>query len=179
VEGLSGFIKKLVTALNQEDLNYAFTGALAASYYGTPRTTADIDILINAKQKNMKTRLTSALRSAGLDVEEKRINDALTSGYNIVTFKSHTSAYRVDLIFADEKHKRPGTIADVETFLQIPEDLINAKLRMIKVTLNTERTAKDEDDVRAILQFTNVDKKIIQEQAKKDGTLEIWKQLTS
>jgi hypothetical protein len=177
LDGLYTFVKKLVTALAQEGLDYAFTGALAASFYGVPRTTADIDILIAVAQKDVKNRLASAFRLAGLDVEEKRIDDAIVSGYKIITFKRKTSPYKVDVILTDQLRKSGGTIAGVDTFLQAPEDLVNAKLRMIKATIEEERTMKDEDDVRAILRFTDVDKKIIQEQAKKDKTLAIWKRL--
>ena len=37
------------------------------------------------------------------------------------------------------------------------EDLVLAKLRMIKATLLRERAVKDEEDVKAILGFTKVD----------------------
>ena len=49
---------------------------------------------------------------------------------------------------------------------------------MDKTQPNTmERALKDEEEVRAILRFTKVNKKPIKKQAKKDGTLEIWKSL--
>ena len=178
METLSEFIKKIVCALEVEKIDYAFTGAFAASFYGIPRTTADIDIIIAASEKDVKVKLAPALRSTGLDVEEKTILDALTSGFCVATFKSKTLPYRVDIIFADNLHKRKGTIADVDTWLQAPEDLINAKLRMIKVTLDKDKTAKDKSDIKAILQFTEVNKLLIKEQAKKDNTLQVWKSLT-
>jgi hypothetical protein len=177
LEGLASFIKRVVSALEKEKLDYAFTGALAASFYGVPRTTTDIDIMVAISQENLKTKLASVLLLAGLDFEEKRIDDAITSGYKIATFKSRTSAYKVDIILADRVRKRDGNIAGVDTFLQVPEDLINAKLRMIHATIDQVRAGKDEDDVRAVVHFTDVDKKIIQKQARRDGTLEIWKRL--
>jgi hypothetical protein len=177
METLTGFIKKIVCALEVEKINYAFTGALAASYYGVPRTTADIDIILSMSRKDAKTKLATALRSTGLEVEEKTIDDAYTSGFCIATFKGKTLPYRVDIIFADTLRKRQGNIADIGTWLQAPEDLVNAKLRMIKVTLDNNKTAKDESDIRAILQFTEVDKRLINEQAKKDRTLQVWKRL--
>jgi len=179
METLAEFIKKIVCVLEGEKINYAFTGALAASFYGVPRTTADIDIIIAISKKDAKVKLIPALRSMGLDVEEKTIDDALTSGFSIATFKGKTLPYRVDIIFADNVRKRKGIVADVNTWLQDPEDLINAKLRMIKVTLDGNKAAKDESDVRAILQFTQVDKRLIKEQAKKDQTLQFWKRLTT
>ena len=156
-------------------MDYAFTGALAASFYGVPRTTADVDIMVAISSKIAKTKLVSALRLADLQVDEKRIDDALTSGYKIATFRCKTSPYKVDVILSDSIRKRPGTIADLATCFQIPEDLVSAKLRMIKATVPRERAVKDEEDVRAILRFTQVDKETIEKQAMKDRTLEIWK----
>jgi hypothetical protein len=179
METLTGFIKKIVCALEVEKIDYAFTGALAASYYGVPRTTADIDIIISMSRKDAKAKLAPALRSTGLEVEEKTIDDAYTSGFCIATFKGKTLPYRVDIIFADNLRKRQGNIADIDTWLQVPEDLINAKLRMIIVTLDKGKVAKDESDIKAIIQFTKVDKRLIMEQAKKNKTLQVWERLST
>jgi hypothetical protein len=174
LNGYSDFVKKLIEGFEKEEVDYAFTGALAASFYGVPRTTADVDVIVAAASKTAKTRLGSALRLAGLQVDEKRIDDALTSGYRIATFNCKTSPYTVDVIFSDEVRKRVGAIADLVTYIQPAEDLILAKLRMIKATVPRKRAVKDEADVRAILQFTKVENEAIEKQAKKDGTLEIW-----
>ena len=178
MKGLYDFVKKLVDAFTKEKLDYAFTGALAVSFYGVPRTTADVDILVAVSVKETKNKLISALRFAGLQVEEKRIDDALTSGYKIASFKSKNSPYKVDVIFSEQIQKRKGIIVDVDTFFQIPEDLILAKLRMIKATVEKERAAKDEEDIKAILSFTKLNTNAIEKQAKMDGTLEIWKTLS-
>jgi hypothetical protein len=175
LDGFVGFVKKLVEGFEKEGLDYAFTGALAASFYGVPRTTADVDVIVAVSAKDSKTKLISALRLAGLHVDEKRIDDALASGYKIATFRCKTSPYTVDVILSDSVKKKPGTIADLTTYLQPAEDLILAKLRMIKATIPRERAIKDEEDVRAILRFTEVDKAAIEKNAKKDGTLEVWR----
>jgi len=56
----------------------------------------------------------------------------------------------------------------------MPEDLILAKLRMIKATVPRERALKDEEDVKAILRFTKVDVKAVKKHAKKEDTLSIF-----
>ena len=175
MDGFLGFVKKLVDGFEKEGLDYAFTGALAASFYGVPRTTADVDVMIVVFPKDAKNKLISALRLAGLQVEATRIDDSLKSGYVMATFKCKTSPYKVDVILSDSIRKRPGTIRNLKTYFQLPEDLILAKLRMIRFTIPPERATKDEEDVRAILRFTDVDKAAIEKQTKKDGTLGIWK----
>ena len=51
--------------------------------------------------------------------------------------------------------------------------MILAELRMIKVTVPRERALKDEDDVRAILEFTKVNKSTLLRQARKESTISI------
>jgi len=173
------FANRLAEAFGGEGLDYAFTGALAVSFYGAPRTTSDVDVMVAVAGKaDVKTKVTRALRQAGLDVDERKIVEALVSGYNIATFKDKASAYTVDVIFSGEKlEKQAGTIAGLNTFFQKPEGLVLAKLRMIKATLPRERAAKDEEDVKAILAFTRVDLAAVKKQAKKEGTSEILQSL--
>ena len=173
------FANRLAEAFGGEGLDYAFTGALAVSFYGAPRTTSDVDVMVAVAGKaDVKTKVTRALWQAGLDVDERKIVEALVSGYNIATFKDKASAYTVDVIFSGEKlEKQAGTIAGLNTFFQKPEGLVLAKLRMIKATLPRERAAKDEEDVKAILAFTRVDLAAVKKQAKKEGTSEILQSL--
>jgi hypothetical protein len=119
-----------------------------------------------------------ALRCADLDIDEQRINEIMKSGYRIANFPDKKSHYNVDIIFSSEKiEKLTGRVAGLKTFLQKPEGLIAAKLRMIKATLPRERALKDEEDVKAILQFTKVDLDSIKQRAKLDGTQDILEYL--
>jgi hypothetical protein len=124
------FVKKVVLAFEGAGLDYAFTGALATSFYGTPRTTSDIDVMVAvASEADLKAKLTAALRRAGLAVDEHKIDFALTSGFKIATFKDTKSPYFEDTIFSSEiVDKRAGKIAGLNTFFQSPEGLIAAKL---------------------------------------------------
>jgi len=175
LEAYYAFVKKIVVALNKVCLDYAFTGALAISFYGVPRTTSDIDVIISvADETNVKPELLEALRLAGFTIDERKIDMALNSGFRIATFKDKTSPYSIDIIFMDRFEKRVGKIAGLDTFFQSPEGLIAAKLRMIKATVPPERTAKDKADVKSILAFTKVDIESVKRQARKDNTLEVF-----
>jgi len=148
------------------------TGALAASYHGTPRTTMDIAIVVNVARKGLQNKLVSALRDAGLQVNGERIDAALKSGFRIVTFKDNKTPFTVDIILSAKKlKKKASTILGLPTFYQTPEDFILAKLRMIKATIPRGRTLKDEDDVRAILRFTEIDMNALKRQARRNNTL--------
>lgn len=65
--------------------DYMITGALAASYYGAPRTAMDIDIVVQVFHGNLHTKLVTPLEKAGFQVNDKGIRKALESGYKILT----------------------------------------------------------------------------------------------
>jgi len=151
-----------------------FTGALAVSYYGRARTTVDVDVVVAVVDKGWRTKLVSALERAGLVVDEERVDAALRSGYRIVTFEDSKSPLTVDVILSDVKLvRRAGSILGLATFYQTPEDLILAKLRMIRATVPRERALKDEGDVKAILKFTRVDMDLLERRARENNTLSI------
>jgi len=155
-----------------------FTGALAVSYYGRARTTVDVDVVVAVVDKGWRTKLVSALERAGLVVDEERIDAALMSGYRIVTFEDSKSPLTVDVILSDVKLvRRAGSILGLATFYQTPEDLILAKLRMIKATVPRERALKDEDDVKAILKFTRVNMDLLERRARENNTLSILEEI--
>ena len=179
LDGFLGFVRRLVEGFEGSGLDYAFTGALAASFYGVPRTTSDVDVLVRVTDEAYaKAKVVEALEQAGLEADLHRIDAALESGYNIASFKCKTTPYTVDVIFSRQPfEKQHGTVADSKTFLQSPEGLVLAKLRMIKATLPHERAAKDKEDVKAVLTFANVDVEAVKQQAKKDGTFDILENL--
>jgi hypothetical protein len=174
LEAFYRFVRRLVDGFGGAGLDYAFTGALAVSFYGAPRTTTDVDVVVAISGLGMKDKVAPALRRAGLDVDERKLDSAITSGYRIASFRDKATPYTLDVIFLDgELKKRAGTIAGLATFFQPPEDLILAKLRMIRATVPRERALKDKEDVKAILQFTKVDLDAVKKQARKDKTLAI------
>lgn len=156
-------------------LEYMLTGALAASYYGTPRTTMDVDVVIRFSSKDRTcNKLLYALKEAGVQAERRKIEAAFESGFKIATFRDSRSPFTLDTIFSEKKlEKRSGTILGLPTYYQSPEALILAKLRMIKATVSKERSLKDEEDVVAILTFTEVDVKTLKRKAREESTVSI------
>lgn len=180
MEAFNELVKRVIKSFNTAGLDYMFTGALAASFYGVARTTVDIDIVVKVSGENYRATLVSALRQAGLRVDEKSIDQALKSDYKIATFRDGKSPFSVDVIFSrGQLKKRTGTISGLPTFYQTPEELVLAKLRMIKATVPRERAFKDEEDVRAVLKFTKVDVEAVRKQARKNNTLTIFQSITA
>ncbi len=175
LEVYHGLVRRLVKSFEGVGLEYMFTGGLAASFYGVPRTTTDVDVVVEVADGGLESRLVSALESACLVVDRREIVKALKSDYRIARFRDTKTSYCVDVIFSSGKiAKRAGTIAGLNTFFQAPEDLVLAKLRMIKATVPRERALKDVEDVRAILKFTEVDVGAVRKQARKNNTLSLF-----
>jgi len=154
-----------------------FTGALAVSYYGLPRTTMDVDIVVKVTEENIRT-FVAQLRKAGIKADEQNIHKAFKSGYRIITIKDKKTPFSIDIILSEKKlEKKPGTILGLPTFYQTPEELILSKLRMIKVTVAKERALKDKDDVRAILRYTKINMKDLERRARIENTNSVLEEL--
>lgn len=177
MDDFEGLIKRIVKAFNDAGVDYMYTGALAASYYGTPRTTMDMNVIVSFSPENTK-RFTMQLQKAGMSVRERKTREAFESGFRIVTLKDKKSPFTVDIILSDKKlEKTSGTILGLSTFYQTPEALISSKLRRIKATIPQERTLKDKGDVRAILRYTKVDLKAVKRRAQRENTMSILEEL--
>jgi hypothetical protein len=156
-----------------------FTGALAASYYGVPRTTVDVDIFVKFASENTKL-LVVQLKKAGLSVNKRKIDSAFKSGFRIITLEDKKTPFTVDIMLSDKKlEKRKGEILGMPTYYQTPEKLILAKLRMIKATVQRERALKDKNDVKAVLRHIKVNLKTLKNKAKEETTILILEELLS
>jgi hypothetical protein len=175
---LKNLVRRLIAALREAGLEYAFTGAMAASFYGVPRTTVDVDIMIRVSTEEDVDKLVSALKRARLKVEKEAITRVLKSDYRILTIGDEKSPYNVDIIFSEKKFKkRRGVIFGANTFLQDPEELVLAKLRMIKATASREKAVKDVEDIKGIITFTKIDLKRVKLKAEKEGTIKTLEEI--
>jgi hypothetical protein len=121
-----------------------------------------------------------ALREAGLKAELAAIDKALRSGYHIATFIDTETPYSIDIILSKEKFRRKvGAVGGLKAYFQTPEDLVLAKLRMIRATMPRERARKDVEDIKAILKFARVDLEAVRRQAEKEGTVKILEEITA
>jgi len=95
-------IKKLISTLNKLRIHYAFTGAFAVSYYGFPRISADIDILIE-RNKNKLQKLASQLQISGYDVTEADILSAIEECSHFPVFHKEITTPYFDFKIACEQ----------------------------------------------------------------------------
>ena len=170
LESFAGLVKRLVRVLNRSGLDYMLTGALAASYYGRPRTTLDADIIIATEEKDL-TEIARWLAKAGLKVNKERLQAAWRSGYRIATLEDEKSPHTVDVIFTNQRLERSvGRVAGLRTYYETPESLILSKLRMLRVTTQAERAAIHRGDIKSILENTSINMRSLRKRAKTQKT---------
>ncbi len=151
---------------------------MAASYYGLPRTTLDIDFIVQLSSDQLDGFI-DVLADFGLEVNKSRVKRQLRTGYNIVSLKDTGSPYRADFIIQaiGRFDRRPGKALGLRSYYQSPDNLILAKLRMIKATRPVERSFKDREDIIEVLASIKVNKRKIIELAQKQSTAEIFKEI--
>ena len=171
-------MRRVVGALNRSGLRYALTGGIAASYYGRPRTTLDVDVLVVAKESELMG-LAKSLTDEDIEAGTRELSHAWRSRYRIATVLDSKSPHRLDIIFTDQGlERKPGSVLGERTYYQTAESLILSKLRMIKATLQPERATTDRQDIKAILEATHVNLVSLRRRARAQSTVELLDELT-
>jgi len=131
---LTAFLERIVAALQASDIPFMLTGSLAAAFYGQPRATRDIDVVIEVEPDQLD-RFVAGLMTAGFYVSSDAATQALRHGgqFNAI---DPESGWKADLIirkvrdFSRSEFERriPVALFGIEVALTSIEDLIVAKL---------------------------------------------------
>lgn len=92
--GYQALFKKVIRALESEHIPYMIVGGLAATYYGIPRATFDIDLVIAIEQRQLLV-LVKTLQRLRFDLKEDVAQLLLKVGNCIPTI--HATGLRLDL----------------------------------------------------------------------------------
>ena len=176
---LADLLEGTIRALIAERIDYMLTGSLASTFYGEPRSTRDIDIVIDPTPAALD-RLLDRLRADGLNVDRDAARTALQDRGQ---FNAIAGDAKVDFIIRKERPfsiaefdrrrrvQLPGTEADVVTV----EDLILAKLLWARET-DSQRQRRD---VAGMLGAagTALDRGYVAGWAERLGVAEDWRLL--
>lgn len=131
---LASFLATVVGILRDADVPFMLTGSLAAAFYGTPRATQDIDVVI-AVQPTDLDGLVDALTGAGFYASREAAHEAFENSgqFNAI---DPASGWKADLIVrkarafsrAEFERRHPARILGVDVALTSLEDLIIVKL---------------------------------------------------
>lgn len=127
------FLKEIVGRLEAEHIAYMVTGSVAMSFYGTPRMTRDVDLVIECRPEDVDR--IAKLFARDCYVDAAMIRDAVRrkSMFNVIHNASIIKAdfvVRKDEPFRREEFKRRCRVEMDGTAMWVvtPEDLILTKL---------------------------------------------------
>jgi hypothetical protein len=142
-------LEKVVPVLDSLGIAYMITGSIASSMQGEPRSTHDIDLVVQIPASAIGP-LLSAFPMPDFLLQEESVRDALRnrSQFNLLSLND---GEKVDFwILTDEPFDRSRfarrqktQIANLEVNVSAPEDTILAKLRWAKLSGGSEKQMKD------------------------------------
>ena len=172
---------KIANILQKLKIPYFVTGGIAVLIWGRPRFTADIDIVIELKLKDIHS-LVSALSMLGKAnyIDKNMIKDALKHGGEF-NFIHGETGIKVDFWVLRKqpfelsriKRRVAKYILDQKVYFISPEDLILSKLQWYQQTQSTRHL----EDIESILKISKVDLKYVKRWAAKQNTIKILKKI--
>jgi hypothetical protein len=165
--------------LERLGLPYCVTGSVAASVYGEPRLTADIDVVLLLKPQDI-----AALRKAFPEADyysppDEALRPELERGGMFNLFH-HASQFKADIYVAAGdplhawglEHRRRIDIAGAGAWIAPPEYVILRKLQFFR----EGGSDKHLRDIRFILAATAIDRFFVQAQVKRLGLQTQWRE---
>lgn len=174
---IEDLLKTIAGILDKLEIKYAITGGMAVSVWGRPRSTADIDIIVELLPKNIDL-LSKELLSVDKDVyvSEEAMREALENNGEF-NFIHPQSGLKVDFWVAKNKDEISRHVAKEiegkEVYFISPEDLVLSKLRWYGISHSTRQL----EDIESVFAISKVDLDFIKAEAKKQGTMEILDEL--
>lgn len=165
MSGLGDFLGRLTGILDSLSLPYMLAGSVASTFHGVPRTTQDVDLVVELNLRSMKA-LLAAFDPDTYYVSDIAATDALRRGgqFNIIDMET---GWKADLIV---RKRRPFSLAEFERRISVEllgrrvwiataEDVVISKLewgakgipdRQIRDVVGVLTTRSESLDVRYI-----------------------------
>ena len=157
MSSLQSLLERIVPALKNAGVPFMVAGSFASAAHGLPRSTNDLDIIIDPTREALDS-LLAQLPSDTYYVDADVARDALQRRgmFNVV---DHATGWKVDFIFRrnrafsrEEFERRSAmNLLGVEVLMASAEDTILAKLEWSKASGGSERQRRDIAGVIATL----------------------------
>lgn len=175
-------LAKVISLLNENNIDYMITGSLVSSMQGEPRTTHDIDFLINVTP-DIIVKMEAAFPAPQYYFSAEAVKEAIRdkSIFNLI---DASEGDKIDFwILTDEafdvsrfKRKYEEKIFGLNLKISMPEDTILAKLKWSKLAGGSEKQFNDALRVYEI-QFYKLDLAYLEKWANQLGVSELWSEL--
>ncbi len=162
--------------LNKNSIDYVIVGGFAVLFYGNPRTTMDIDYVIQLEDENIPV-LIEFLQENGFHADEYDMRAALREKSHC-TVEDKDTMFRLDIkgVYTemDERtlrNKRKVDLNDIAIWIASPEDTIVNKLVFAR-----EQDVKDALGI-LVRQYDVLDIGYLENTAKKIGVYDSLREL--
>lgn len=174
----SDVLRRVISALNQAGISYMLSGSFASAFYGSKRSTVDIDIVIDVMPEQMGSFL-QALPPEQYYVDLDAALQALRqqSMFNLIDQKS---SWKIDFIIRKSRpfslkefsRRQQVKFDDIAVYITSPEDVVLSKLEWAKMG----QSQRQIEDVAAILQlrWKSLDQEYIREWMTELGLEKEW-----
>ncbi len=168
---------KVVSILDSLKINYFITGGYAVSVWGRPRSTADIDIVVELIEPsvNLLLRALRKISKAGY-IDEDVAREAVRKREEF-NFIEPETGLKVDF-WVSKKDQRAKTeyknkiakkINNKKIYFISPEDLIISKLVWYSETMSDRHL----EDVESIMKISKIDLDYLKKQAEQLNVLDV------
>jgi len=160
--------RKITDALDQAGIAYMLTGSFASAYYGAPRSTQDIDLVVEASAAQLRALVESLPRDEYYaDLEAALSAYQAQSLFNVIEL---STGWKIDLIirksrpFSREEfsRRRRVQLQGLSLYVASAEDVVIAKLEWSKLV----QSQRQVEDVAAILR--------LQHETLDDAYVQLW-----
>ena len=171
-------IATIVAELERFGIPHMVAGSFASTLHGEPRTTQDIDLVIDPEWPSLR-RFAHELDRSRFYVSEEAVREAWErrGQFNVVLLDS---GWKVDLIIRKDRpfsrsefeRRQPATIGDAQVLAATAEDTIVAKLEWASVG-ESERQLRDVVGILG-LSGDRLDRGYIERWVRELGLQELW-----
>lgn len=176
------FLARIVTALNDAGVPHMLAGSYASGLHGTPRSTQDIDIVVDPTFASLERLLASLTGDQFyLDPDVAREEFKRRGQFNVI---DATTMWKADLIYRKARpfsrseldRRIAARVLDVDVCVATAEDTVLAKLEWAKLG-ESERQVRD---VRGIVEVKGeaLDREYIERWLDDLGVRALWEQVS-
>lgn len=133
-----GFFQVLCSHLRRCGIEFMLTGSFVSSYYGDPRTTRDLDLIVNAQEPpdDAMKQFVGLCLADGYYVSEQSALGPISEGRRQFNVISGTSGWKADLMWVLDRpfsvsefsRRTVISILGIDVPVPTPEDIVLAKL---------------------------------------------------
>jgi hypothetical protein len=178
----SELLRRVVAVLEEVGIDYMITGSLASSLQGEPRSTHDIDVVVQISASQV-AELIRAFPPPTFYISEDAVKQALQSA-GMFNLLAGEEGDKVDFWLVTQEafdqsrfsRKYVEEVFGLALKVSSPEDTILQKLKWVKLTGGSERSFLDAVRVYEV-QHGVLDLEYINEWASRLQVVDLWRRL--